>query len=547
MRNKGWLIYGALFLIILFAAFLYFYKINQLPIGLSDDEAAVGYNAYSILLTGRDEYGKFFPAAFRFFGAYTPPLYVYLTVPAIKIFGISAAAVRIPSGLASLLGIVIVYLFVEKLGLSKSRVVGLAGAFTFAIVPWVFYYARIGYEVATGYIIFSLGVLLLWGGLSQKKVSLAGLFVLSVSSYIAHTERYLVPIFLFSLIVFFRKQIFVKKNTKKIIIGSIVLFVTQIPNLFLLSTKSFWVKNSLINPNTGQMINDFVSQWLTYLSPKELFGISSDINLQHTSPELSLVYSWLIIPFLIGLYQLYLVKNTLVGKFLIIWLLVAPIPGALSGHFISIQRVMPLIVPVTLVVSLGFDFIRSRVGRRFFISGFILLSVFSLLLLWRSYFVLFPKERWPYWSYGYEQLAGIIKDRPSDHFVIDSTRARTVYIGLLFYLKYPPETYQKLIPPGFTTNYYSNPDIDLSRRFANLELRPVIWASDVFVDQILVGDALAISDQQASEHFLDKVLEINDPNGVPILFGYKTNPTKKRADNWAKELLQARGIRPRKD
>ena len=547
MKNKGWLNYGLLLLIILFAAFLYFYKINQLPIGLSDDEAAVGYNAYSILLTGKDEFGKFFPVAFRFFGAYTPPLYVYLTVPAIKIFGVSAAAVRIPSGAASLLGIVIVYLFVEKFGLVKSRLVGLAGAFTFAIIPWVFYYARVGYEVTSGYIIFSLGMFFLWGGLSQKKVSLVGLFVLSVSSYIAHTERYLVPILLFLIIVFFRKQIIVKKNTKKIVIGLMVLFVTQVPNLFLLTTKSFWVKNSLMNPNIDQMINDFVSQWLTYFSPKELFGISSDINLQHTSPELPLIYSWLIIPFLIGLYRLYLLKNTLIGKFLIIWLVVSPIPGALSGHFISIQRVMPLIVPIVLVISLGFESIRSRVGWRFFVSGFILLSAFSLLLLWRSYFVLFPKERWPYWSYGYEQLAGIIKDRPSDRFVVDSTRARTVYVNLLFYLKYPPSAYQRLMPPELSANYYSVPDIDHTHRFANLELRPVTWISDVFVYQILVGDALAISSQQVGEHFLVKVFEINDPNGIPILFGYKTNPLKKKADNRTKESLKVRGIGPRKD
>ncbi len=545
MKNKGWLNYGLLLLIILLAAFLYLYKINQLPIGLSDDEAAVGYSAYSILLTGKDEFGKFFPIAFRFFGAYTPPLYVYLTVPAIKIFGVSAAAVRIPSGLASLLGIVIVYLFVEKLGLVKSRLVGLAGAFTFAIIPWVFYYARVGYEVTTGYIIFSLGMFFLWDGLSQKKVSPVGLLVLSISSYTAHTERYLVPILLFLIIVFFRKQIFVRRNTKNIAVGAALLFGTQIPNLFLLSTKSFWVKNSLINPNIGQMINDFVSQWLTYFSPKELFGISSDINLQHTSPELPLIYSWLVIPFLIGLYRLYLVKNTLVGKFLIIWLVVAPIPGALSGHFISIQRVMPLIVPIVLVISLGFESIMSRVDRGFFVGGFILLSAFSLLLLWRSYFVLFPKERWSYWSYGYEQLAGIIKDRPNDRFIVDSARARTVYVNLLFYLKYPPEAYQRLMPPELSTNYYSVPDIDHTHRFANLELRPVTWISDVFVDQILVGDALGISSQQVGEHFLAKVFEISDPNGVPILFGYRTNPAKKRADNWAKEFGQVRGLGPR--
>lgn len=537
MRNKHCLVYGLLLLIILFATCLYFYKINQLPIGLSDDEAAVGYNAYSILLTGRDEFGKFLPIAFRFFGAYTPPLFVYLSVLTIKVFGVNAAAIRIPSGVASLIGILIVFLFIEKLNLSKSRFIGLLGAFTFAIIPWVFYYARVGYEVTTGYVVFSIGIFFLWKSLVKKRVSQVGLFVISISSYIAHTERYLVPIFLFSIFVFFRKQIFVKRNTKDIIIGSIILFVTQIPNIYLLFTKSFWVKNSMIDPNAGQMISDFVSQWLTYFSPRELFGMSSDINLQHTSPELPLIYSWLVIPFFVGLYQLYLRKSTPSGKFLIIWLLLSPIPGALSGHFISVQRVMPLIVPIVLVISLGFDFFMTKMRPVFFSASFILLSTFSLLLLWRSYFVLFPKERWPYWSYGYEQLAGIIKDRPNDHFVVDTTRANTVYIDLLFYLKYPPRAFQKSIPPELVVKYYSDPNVDFVHRFANLELRPVIWINDIFVDQFFVGDALAISNKQITEHFLVKDFEINDPNGKPILFGYKTNPTKKKADNLAKEHL----------
>ena len=40
--------------ILLLAAFLRFYKLGQVPSGFVNDEAAFGYNAYSILKTGRD-------------------------------------------------------------------------------------------------------------------------------------------------------------------------------------------------------------------------------------------------------------------------------------------------------------------------------------------------------------------------------------------------------------------------------------------------------------------------------------------------------------
>jgi len=276
------------------------------------------------------------------------------------------------------------------------------------------------------------------------------------------------------------------------------------------------------------MVNDFVSQLLTYLSPRALFGISPDINLQHTAPEIPLFYSWLIIPFLIGLYQIYQKVRTPGGKFLLIFLLTAPIPGAFSGHFISIQRVLPMMVPLILIIALGLDFILRKVKLIFFLPVFFLLTAFSLLLFWRSYWVLFPKERAAYWSYGVEQLSEIVKSKPETTFVIDTARAPTTYIGFLFYLQYPPAEYQKQFSSDFVKSYYANPPLSGNYRFANIELRPIEWKRDIYVEQILVGDELTISSDQAKEHFLERVFEIRDPNGKALLFGYQTNPQKKR-------------------
>ncbi|KKQ38117.1 MAG: hypothetical protein US53_C0001G0022 [Candidatus Woesebacteria bacterium GW2011_GWA1_37_7] len=47
-----------LLLIILLAAFLRFWKLGSYP-ALNADEAAIGYNAYSLLETGKDEHGNF--------------------------------------------------------------------------------------------------------------------------------------------------------------------------------------------------------------------------------------------------------------------------------------------------------------------------------------------------------------------------------------------------------------------------------------------------------------------------------------------------------
>src|SRR3989344_6108180 len=86
-------------LIIALASFLRFWNLSNQPPGLTWDEAAIGYNAYSVLKTGKDEFGVRFPLIFKSFGDYKPGLYVYLTVPPVAVFGLSEFAVRFPSAL----------------------------------------------------------------------------------------------------------------------------------------------------------------------------------------------------------------------------------------------------------------------------------------------------------------------------------------------------------------------------------------------------------------------------------------------------------------
>ena len=104
-----------LIVIFVLGAFLRFYHLGQSPPSLNWDEASLGYDSYSLLKTGRDQYGKFLPLAFRSFDDYKPPVYVYLTVPSLILFGLNAQAVRFPSALLGTLTILIVYLITKKM------------------------------------------------------------------------------------------------------------------------------------------------------------------------------------------------------------------------------------------------------------------------------------------------------------------------------------------------------------------------------------------------------------------------------------------------
>ena len=84
-------------LIIIIGAWLRFYKLGQVPSGFVNDEADFGYNAYSLIKTAKDEFGQSWPIIFRSFGDGKMPVYFYLTLPSVLIFGLTEFAVRFPS------------------------------------------------------------------------------------------------------------------------------------------------------------------------------------------------------------------------------------------------------------------------------------------------------------------------------------------------------------------------------------------------------------------------------------------------------------------
>ena len=66
--------------ILLFAFLVRFGGVGDYP-SLNSDEAAIGYNAYSLLQTGKDEHGQSWPLHFKSFGDYKPGGYFYLVLP----------------------------------------------------------------------------------------------------------------------------------------------------------------------------------------------------------------------------------------------------------------------------------------------------------------------------------------------------------------------------------------------------------------------------------------------------------------------------------
>src|SRR3990172_9591165 len=143
-------------LLLIVGIFMFFHKLDVIPPGFYVDEALHGYSAYSILETGKDEYGKAFPLVFRLYGSYNAPLYIYLTTIPIKIWDLNIFSVRFVAALSGLATVFVIYFFLKSMKFSTL------GSLFFAITPWVVFQGRIGYEVSLAVFLFALGSLFLW-------------------------------------------------------------------------------------------------------------------------------------------------------------------------------------------------------------------------------------------------------------------------------------------------------------------------------------------------------------------------------------------------
>ncbi len=147
-----------LILILIVAAFLRLFKLGSFPVSLTWDETALGYNAFSLLKTGKDEYGKLLPLVLKSFGDYKPALYSYLAIPSVLFFGLNEFAVRLPSALFGILSVFLVYRF--SLLLFKDKTKALFISFALALMPWHINFSRGAWESNVALIFYSSRYLL---------------------------------------------------------------------------------------------------------------------------------------------------------------------------------------------------------------------------------------------------------------------------------------------------------------------------------------------------------------------------------------------------
>jgi 4-amino-4-deoxy-L-arabinose transferase-like glycosyltransferase len=470
-------------LIILVAIVLRFWALGIVPPSPDWDEAALGYNAYSIIHTGKDEYGKFLPVVLRSFDDYKPALYMYLIIPFIYIFDLSLVAVRMPAAVFGVVGVVMTYFLIKEL--TKNERLALITMGMMAISPWAIQFARVAFETQIASVFNIIMVYLFIKGLQKNYLlPLSAVFgVLTI--YIYQSEKVFMPLLVLLLVGIYWKQIW---QTSKVWLGIAVVtgVLVALPMLTYIvtnkaaltratSTVAFSDTNSFLKQNVQRLIYDkethdpiglvfdnrrvefaktIMYGYLVHYDLNWLF-IKGDLD-RHHAPQMAIMYIWEI-PFLfIGIYMLLFSKEyDRKTKWLIFgWFLIAPIPASVTSGVPHAVRTMNFLPTYQLFSSIGlltsYLFISNLKIKKVFtyltyalfgvIVGFFFLFYLNQYFVQQNYF--YSKD----WQYGYAQVVPYVNSISGNYQKILVTTKEPLdqsFMFFLFYLKYPPVKYQE--------------------------------------------------------------------------------------------------------
>lgn len=469
-----------LLFIFFFALSLRLYQVDSIPLGVRNDEASFGYNAYSILETGKDEHGKKYPLIFRAFGDQKLPAYMYSIVPAIKVFGMNNLAVRLPSVLAGTFSALIFYFIAMRFAYIKKH--AFLAALLFAASPWSVILSRSAYESNLGLMFFLGGFYFLVRSIQDKDRTSAivtgVLFGLSWYSYIAYRLITLI-LLIWSFLYTSVKKKSIKKN--QLILPMIALLITVLP-LFpsllskqgtarfeqvgllsddgpvmeIIEARTFcmesfpkilcYVDSNKLLVYGRNMLNSFVQT----ISPDYLF-INGDAHTAYLDAEHFGNLHYYLLPFyLLGL--AILIKRIFTNQqenaelLILSGFLISTIPAVLTHgpHLVRISSLLPFLL-IICIFGIAFieELIKKAPWRNLYQPIHVLVAIaFGYIFLFNYVGISIPKNEVAFLSHTYglvEYLDTLPHDKPVYVYKVPEIVTFYAYVNSV-----SPESYHKI-------------------------------------------------------------------------------------------------------
>jgi 4-amino-4-deoxy-L-arabinose transferase-like glycosyltransferase len=385
-----------LFSLFAIAGFLRVYKITNIPPGLYMDEVSVAYNAYSILKTGRDEHGVAFPFAFRAFGEYKMPVFVYITSFSMAIFGKNEFAIRIPSAFFGTITIILFYFISKELILYENRLTKkqqslfpFISAFLLAITPWHLQFSRAGFEAIVALFFFLTGLLFFLYFYRKKINSFLFLsfffFVLSMYSYNAFRIIGLLSIICICVFIFH----FMRAQRKVVILAGIVALFCALPMILFSFTSAGQARFSQVTAFNGQTRFflyplEYINNYLSHFSLSFFFSFGDNIG-RHNAFRMGPLFKWELFFFIIGIYFLIKERKSIFGIIIFFLIFISPTAAAVALPSPHVLRSLPLVLPMTLIVAYAFVIMLQQ-KKYIFLGIVIFIAVFEGILYINNYY-----------------------------------------------------------------------------------------------------------------------------------------------------------------
>ena len=510
MRNKIVL----LGLICIIAFILRFYKLGEIPNGLQRDETSLGYNAYSILLTARDEHGVFLPQNFKAFGEYKLPGYIYTLVPFIQVFGLTPFSVRLPSALFGICTVLLMYFLVKELFSSRNYELGttnlpIIASLLLALNPWHIHFSRGAFEVTLALFFLTAGTYLFLVGIrKQPLIIVLSLISFALSAYTYNISRLFVPLFLLYILFTFRNQFLSLTKPIKLLLAitGILSFLPLVIGLlsqgglsstsgtfifsssaiqaplleyrsYLVSLPVFFVKlffNSYI-----LTMWHYLTNIVSYASV-QFFFITGSLHGNHGIGTIGQWYLWEFIPIILGLLMLIRYKTQKAESLLLVWIVLTVGIASLTREAPQATRSFFLIIPITICSGIGITWIIEHMKPHTNVSKIIasigiLFIAYNFVYYLTTYYVQFPVSYAKAWSSEDFLLSTYIQTHDKEYkSIIFDKNAGFTYTSFLFYTKYPPRDFQKAQWSTYDSEGFSFPV-----QFGKYEYKTIDWDLDM--------------------------------------------------------------------
>lgn len=525
-------------LILIIASILRFYKLTQSPPSINWDEASIGYNAYSVLKTGKDEWGTLMPVSFKAFGEHKLPGMIYASIPAITLFGLNEFSLRITPVIIGLLAIYFMYKFTSELTNEKT---GLIAAFLMAISPWHIHISRISFEAGLALLFIELSLLYFVKSLKNTKYLYHTTIFAIFSIYTYNSAKIVIPILTLVYLLLFTQRL---KNKKHIIGSALIGFILLLPIFSQLTAENTirWdivnfaaqpgytytielARNNFKGPIlAGKIIHNqythytyhLTSNALKHFAPSFLF-LKGDSNTQRSIQNYGLLHL-LEAPLVIyGIYLLMRKKKLL--KLILPLLIVTVIPGSITVDAPSALRSLNLIIPILFIESLGVVALVNQFKK----GGYVLLilAFTSLYMFTGRIYLDYPHRYASDWQYGYkEAVRYAMEEYDNVENIYFTTKKGEPYIFTLFFGDFDPTFFQNPSNSVKTQDPIGWTHVTHLGKFAYVN-----FSLDEFLPEKLItesGEAILIAlPDELNESYIP-IQEIHDPGGNLSFQIYRT-------------------------